>query len=103
MHAPDPAHELGDALTRAATALDAGDTETASVDMEAAGNLCRRLLAAGFQLPPVQVARLRELYERCGIALVRVGERLNAASFEGEQQRRGLDAYHATMASGRSR
>ena len=52
MDAPDPAHELGDALTRAATALDAGDTEAASVDMEAAGDLCRRLLAAGFRCPP---------------------------------------------------
>ena len=101
MDAPDPAHELGDALTRAVTALDAGDTETASVDMEAAGDLCRRLLAAGFQLPAPQVARLRELYERCGIALLRMGERLNAASFEGEQQRRGLEIYQA--ANGRAR
>lgn len=103
MSAPDPAHELGETLTRVTAALDAGDTEAASVDMEAAADLCRRLLAAGFRVPSSQVAGLRELYERCGIALVRMGDRLNAASFEEEQQRRGLDAYQATAGGGRSR
>jgi hypothetical protein len=95
MNAPAPAYELVDALTRATAALDAGDSEAASADLEAAADLCHRLQTAGIRLPAPELARLRELYERFGVALVRIGEEVNAAGFRDEQQRRGLEAYHS--------
>ena len=101
MNAPAPAHELLDALTRAAAALDAGNSDAAAADMESAADLCRRLQAAGLPVPAPELDRLRELYDRCGVALVRMGEQLNAASFRDENQRRGLEAYQATASRGR--
>ena len=101
MNAPPPATELIATLTRAAAALDAGDGEAANADMEAAADLCRRLQAAGVGVPALQLATLRALYDRCGVALVRLGEELNAASFRDEQQRRGMEAYQTRTSRGR--
>jgi hypothetical protein len=101
MNAPAPATELVDALTRAAAALDAGDPEAAGVDMAAAADLCRRLQTAGLSIPAPELTVLRELYERCGVAVVRMGQELNAAGFRGEQQRRGMEAYLSTATRGR--
>jgi len=96
MNAPAPAAtELIATLTRAAAALDAGDGEAASAAMEAAADLCRRLQTAGMGAPASELAALRDLYDRCGAALMRLNEQLNAASFRGEQQRRGMEAYQA--------
>jgi len=95
MDAPSPAQELVAALTRASAALEAGDFEAADGDMTAAADLCRRLQSAGVTVPASELTRLRELYEKCGVALARVGQELNAASFEGEHQRRGLETYLA--------
>jgi hypothetical protein len=96
MHAPSPAHELVAALTRAAAALDLGDSDTATAEMASAADLCRRLQTAGIALPSSELGRLRELYDRCGIALDRIGQELNAAGFRDDQQRRGMEAYQAT-------
>jgi hypothetical protein len=93
MNAASPVQELVAALTRAAAALGAGESDAAAADMEAAADLCRRLQGAGMGVPAAELARLRELYEQCGVALGHMSEQLNAASFQGEQQRRGLDAY----------
>lgn len=101
MDAPAPAHELVAALTRAAAALNAGDADAAGADMASAADLCRRLQAAGVHIPPSELTTVRDLYERCGLALGRMGEELNAASFRDEAQRRGMAAYRATAARGR--
>jgi hypothetical protein len=101
MDAPSPVHELVDALTRAAAALAAGQSDAASADMEAAAELCRRLQGAGMGVPAAELDRLRALYEQCGVALGHMSQQLNAASFQGEQQRRGLVAYHDRAGRGR--
>lgn len=90
-----PADELMAALSRCATALDGDDLDAASTEMDAAADLCRRLQAAGMSLPGPELTRLRELYERCGVALAETGQKLNAASFRDGQHRRGMEAYRS--------
>ena len=55
MDAPSPVQELVDTLTRVAAALDAGESDAASADMEAAADLCRRLQSAGMSLPAAEL------------------------------------------------
>lgn len=95
------ADELKVALGRAVAALEAGDLDTASGDMEAAAELCGRLQTAGVRIPGPELAQLRELYERCGVFLVQTGEKLNADSFREEQHRRGVEAYRARTSGAR--
>jgi len=42
-------------------------------------------------------AETRELADRCGTSLVSVGDRLNAESQSEDNQRRGIESYHATL------
>jgi hypothetical protein len=92
---PPPAEELVSELGRAEAALACDDTETANVAMAAAADLCRRLQAAGVVVPPAELAVLRALAERCGLALTRLGQDLNAESFRDDNHRRGVDTYLA--------
>ena len=97
MNAPAPAAELFDSMTRAAAALASGDTEAANVAMESAADLCRRLQAAGLGVPAIDLGQLRDLAERCGVALARLGRELQSDSLRGESHRRGISSYQSTM------
>lgn len=97
----DSTDELKAALTRSVAALEAGDLDAASTDMEAAAELCGRLQTAGVRVPGPELAQLRELYQRCGVFLVQSGEKLNADSFRDEQHRRGMEAYRVRSSGAR--
>ncbi len=96
MNAPAPSTELVEALTQAEAALAAGDTETANVAMESAADLCRRLQTAGLGVPPPELGVLRDLAERVGLALQRLGLELQADSLRGDNHRRGMASYQST-------
>ena len=92
-----PSIELAERLGRAEAALAQDDLDAADLHMASAADLCRRLQAAGLGIPTQELDALRDLAERCGVSLVRVGERLNAESQRDENHRRGIVSYHATL------
>lgn len=92
--APAPSMELATMLGRADAALARGDREAASVDMAAAADLCRRLQMAGLGIPATELQGLRDLADRCGVALGRLGQELNAESFRDDNHRRGISTYN---------
>ena len=92
-----PSVELAERLRRTEAALAQGDLKGAEAEMAAAAELCRRLQAAGLGVPPEEAGALRDLNERCGAALKRVGNALNAESLRDENLRRGISSYHATL------
>jgi hypothetical protein len=97
VNAAAAAVELLTTLTRVETALAAGDSEGAAVDMNSAADLCRRLQAAGMGVPPAELGALRDLWERCGMALTQLGENLNAESFRDDNHRRGVGVYQDSL------
>jgi hypothetical protein len=91
--ATSPAAELVALLAQADAALARDDHDGAAEAMTAAADLCRRLQAAGVGVPASELVALRELGDRCGLALERMARELNAASFRGENHRRGIITY----------
>jgi hypothetical protein len=91
---PAPSVELATMLGRADAALARGDMEAADVDMAAAADLCRRLQTAGLGISGTELQGLRDLADRCGVALGRLGEALNAESFRDDNHRRGISTYN---------
>jgi hypothetical protein len=91
--ATSPAAELVALLGQADAALTRGDHDGAAEVMASAADLCRRLQAAGVGVPASELAALRALGDRCGLALERMARELNAASFRGENHRRGITTY----------
>src|SRR5262245_10033636 len=97
MSSTSPAAELVSILGRAEAALARGDSEAANVDMKAGADLCRRLQAAGITVPARELGVLRELADRCGVALARIAKELNAESLRDENHRRGIVTYHEAL------
>ena len=94
-----PSVELGERLRRAEAALASNDLEAADAQMAAAADLCRRLQAAGLGVPAAELGALRDLADRCGASLTRIGDALNAESMRDENHRRGINSYHATLST----
>jgi hypothetical protein len=92
---PSAAAELVSELSRADAALAGNDTESANVAMAAAADICLRMQAAGVTVPLAELTILRATAERCGLALDRLRQELNAESFQNDNHRRGVDAYLA--------
>ncbi len=90
---PSAAAELLKTLAQADAALAVDDTAAAGVAMALAADLCRRVQAAGLGVPPHELGMLRALADRCGPALARLGQDLNAESFRDDNHRRGLRTY----------
>ena len=88
------AADLMTTLGQADAALARGDTEAANEAMAAAADLCSRLQAAGLGVPAGELATLQEIADRCGVALLRLGQDLNAESFRGDNLRRGMRTYN---------
>jgi hypothetical protein len=89
--------DLATLLGRADVALAHGDTTAADVAMAEAADLCRRLQAAGLGVPADELGILRDLAERCGLALTRLGQELNAESFRDDNHRRGMVMYQTSL------
>jgi len=85
--------ELAETLKRTEAALESGDLAAANEGMMLAVDLCRRLHQAGVPLSPPCADEVKDLVERCGQALVRVGDRVNQESFRDENHRRGILSY----------
>lgn len=97
MNAPAPSSELVDTLARAEAALASGDMDAASGAMESAADLCRRLQTAGLGVPASELNVLRDLADRCGLALIRLGRDLQSDSLRGDNHRRGIASYQSTL------
>lgn len=97
MTAPAPSSELIDTLAHAEAALARGSMDDANQAMESAADLCRRLQAAGLGLPAFELEVLRDLAERCGVALTRLGQELQSDSLRGDNHRRGIASYQSTL------
>jgi len=92
-----PSVELAERLRRAQEALAKNDLGAADGHMAAAADLCRRMQEAGLGVPAEEIDGLREMARRCGDALARAGESLNAESLRDDNHRRGITAYLATL------
>ena len=90
---PSASLELARTLESANAALARGDTEAANIAMADAADLCRRMQAAGLGVLATDQGVLRDLADRCGVALTRLAHELNAESFRDDNQRRGLRTY----------
>jgi hypothetical protein len=89
----EDAARLAGALRQAEAALGAGDVAAADGAMAAAASLCRRLEASGLSLPDSERGALREIAEKCGREIARLGLELEADSLQDERVRRGLSSY----------
>lgn len=89
----DPATVLQTLLASVEQALAAGDCEAADKQMDAAAALCADLQQRGLTLPPATLPAARELAERCGAALLRARDALNAESQRDDNHRRALLTY----------
>jgi hypothetical protein len=92
-----PSLELAEMLKKALAALASEDLAAADEQMAAAAQLCHRLQAAGLGIPHGEVSALRDLAEKCGLALADANQRVNDASIRDENLRRGIRSYHATL------
>ena len=92
-----PSIELAERLQRAQEALVSGDLGTADAHMAAAADLCRRMQEAGLGVPAEEIEGLRDVARRCGEAIARAGQTLNAESLRDDNHRRGINAYLATL------
>ena len=89
----DPATALQTMLTAVEQALALGDCEAADQQMGAAAALCADLQGRGITLPSASLPDMRELAERCGAALLRARDALNAESQRDDNHRRALLTY----------
>jgi hypothetical protein len=89
----EPASELSTLLASAQQALTANDCEAANKNMDAAAALCAELQQRGVMLSPAELSSLRELAQRCGTALFRARDALNAESQRDDNHRRALLTY----------
>ena len=97
MASQTPSVELADRLHRAQEALAQNDLSAADGHMAAAAELCRRMQEAGLGVPADEIEGLRDVARRCGEALARAGQSLNAESLRDDNHRRGINAYLATL------
>lgn len=92
-----PSIELAERLRQAEEALAKNDLSAADAHMAAAAALCRRMQEAGLGVPAEEIEGLRDAASRCGEALARAGQSLNAESLRDDNHRRGISAYLATL------
>ena len=89
----DPAITLQTLLAKVEQALATGDCEEADKHMDAAAALCADLQQRGVTLPASALPAVRELAQRCGAALLRARDALNAESQRDDNHRRALLTY----------
>ena len=89
----DHAIALQTLLASVEQALATGDCEAADKQMDAAAALCADLQQRGLALPASALPAVRELAERCGAALLRARDALNAESQRDDNHRRALLTY----------
>ncbi|HTP24316.1 MAG TPA: hypothetical protein VMK12_01485 [Anaeromyxobacteraceae bacterium] len=87
------AEALACALTRAAEALEAGDSAAASAALTEAASACERAREQGLRLDPAQLSRLRALHARGKIAAGHAIARLAQAMEATASARRASTAY----------
>ncbi|MEP6653003.1 MAG: hypothetical protein ABJA82_06565 [Myxococcales bacterium] len=89
----DPATTLQTLLASVEQALAAGDCAAADEQMDAAAALCADLQGRGLTLPSSALPAVREVAERCGAALLRARDALNAESQRDDNLRRAILTY----------
>jgi hypothetical protein len=89
----DPTTALQTLLASAEQALTAGDCEEADKQMDAAAALCAELQQRGLTLSAGALPAVRELADRCGAALLRARDALNAESQRDDNHRRAMLTY----------
>jgi hypothetical protein len=95
--APSPPERQGPAivsrLEEAVQALDAGDTETAALALEAVAAACEAAGAKGEKLTPEELTRASELYARCQRGAAEAGDGLVASLLQSARLRSASHAY----------
>jgi exosome complex RNA-binding protein Csl4 len=87
--------ELVDLLERAAAALAAGDSDAADREMDQAAAVCSALQARGVTIPAAELGAVQAVAERCGMALMRLRNDLNAESLRDDNHRRAVLTYQS--------
>jgi hypothetical protein len=87
------AETLGDALARAAAALEAGDAVGAAAAMAEAGRACQQAQARGERVERDALAVLAALHARCERGMLRTRATLEQALEAAGSARRAVTAY----------